>query len=332
MKVIFAGTPEFAAHSLRAILAAGHEVVLVLTQPDRPAGRGLHMQISPVKALAVERGIPVLQPSSLKLNSSDLEKNTLGQTAFETIAQIQFDLMVVVAYGLLIPQTILDLTQTDGRFGCFNVHGSLLPRWRGAAPLQRAIQAGDSETGITIMRMDAGLDTGDQVAIEATPIAPNETSASLHDRLALMGAQLIGQCLAAIQKGQSLARIPQSGNGISYAPKILKSEGVINWHESAIKIDRQIRAFNPFPGASAQLNGEELKIWLSQIVRPNTQLQTIVAGTIFVGNQDEVLVACGEGVLELIQVQKSGGKKMSARAWFLGLVYKTELQFQTALS
>ncbi len=332
MKVIFAGTPEFAAHSLRAILAAGHEVVLVLTQPDRPAGRGLQTQISPVKALAVERGIPVLQPQSLKLKPSDLEKNTFGQAAFEAIAQIQFDLMVVVAYGLLIPQTILDLTEANDRFGCFNVHGSLLPRWRGAAPLQRAIQAGDSDTGITIMRMDGGLDTGDQVAIEVTPIAPNETSASLHDRLALMGAKLISQCLAAIQKGQALTRTPQSLNGISYAPKILKSEGAIDWHASAIKIDRQIRALNPFPGASTQLNGEELKIWLSQIVQPNTQEQTTVVGMIFIGSQNEVLVACGEGVIELLEVQKPGGKKMSARAWFLGLARKSEQQFQNALS
>ncbi|MCE7504872.1 methionyl-tRNA formyltransferase [Polynucleobacter sp. IMCC30063] len=331
MKVIFAGTPEFAAQSLRAILAAGHQVVLVLTQPDRPAGRGMLMQASPVKVLALEHDIPVLQPPSLKIKPGELENNSLVQAAFDAITQTDFDLMVVVAYGLLIPPAILDLTEANGRWGCFNVHASLLPRWRGAAPIQRAIQAGDRQTGITIMRMDAGLDTGDQVALQKTPIAADETSTSLTDRLAIMGAQLITQCLTTLQMGQSLRRMPQANEGVSYAQKILKGEAVVNWSKSANEINRQIRAFNPFPGASTRLNGEVLKIWHSQIASYTMPKEvtagTALVGAIFCGPNGEVLVRCGEGMIELLEVQKPGRNKISARIWFLALEQHPQQQF-----
>ena len=336
MKVIFAGTPAFAAQSLQAILAAGHQVVLVLTQPDRPAGRGMLMQASPVKALAIEHHIPVLQPPSLKIKPGELENNSLAQAAYDAIAEAQFDLMVVVAYGMLIPQAILDLTEANGRWGCFNVHASLLPRWRGAAPIQRAIQAGDTDTGVTIMRMDAGLDTGDQVALLKTPIAANETSISLTDRLGNMGAQLMTQCLATLQMGQSLVRIPQPSEGVSYAQKILKSEAAVNWHLSATAIDRQIRALNPFPGVSANLNGETVKIWHSQIGNNVEQMDALdtafTAGAIFCGAHGEVLVRCGDGVIELLEVQRPGRKKISARSWFLTLAQNSQQQFQNESS
>ena len=336
MKVIFAGTPAFAAQSLQAILAAGHQVVLALTQPDRPAGRGMLMQVSPVKALAIDHHIPVLQPPILKIKPGELENNSLAQAAYDAIAEAQFDLMVVVAYGMLIPQAILDLTEANGRWGCFNVHASLLPRWRGAAPIQRAIQAGDTDTGVTIMRMDAGLDTGDQVALQKTPIAANETSIGLTDRLGIMGAQLMTQCLATLQMGQSLVHIPQPSEGVSYAQKILKSEAVVNWHLSAPEIDRQIRAFNPFPGASANFNGETVKIWHAQIVNNGKQMDALSAalsaGAIFCGAHGEVLVRCGDGVIELLEVQRPGRKKISARNWFLTLAQNSQQQFQNESS
>jgi len=230
----------------------------------------------------------------------------------------------------------LDLSEVNGRWDCFNVHASLLPRWRGAAPLQRAIQAGDIDTGITIMRMDAGLDTGDQVALLKTPIAANETSISLTDRLGNMGAQLITQCLATLQMGQSLVRIPQPSEGVSYAQKILKSEAAVNWHLSATAIDRQIRALNPFPGVSAKLNGETVKIWHAQIGNKVEQMDALntafTAGTIFCGAHGEVLVRCGDGVIELLEVQRPGRKKISARSWFLTLAQNSQQQFQNESS
>lgn len=261
MRVVFAGTPEFAAHALQAIEAAGHTIALVLTQPDRRAGRGMHLHASPVKEFALSKGIPLLQPTSLNTNSADDAKRAEAIAALHVLSQTQFDAMVVVAYGLIIPQSILDLAEQLGRHGAFNIHGSLLPRWRGAAPIQRAIASGDERTGITIMQMDAGLDTGDMVLSEAIDIAPDETSSSLHDRLADMGARLMVRCLAMLDAQAEMPRIPQGEDGMCYAEKIQKAEAEIDWSQSAITIDRLIRAFNPFPGASSTLNGQSLKFW-----------------------------------------------------------------------
>jgi methionyl-tRNA formyltransferase len=247
MKIVFAGTPEFAAQAMRAIEKSGHQIVLALTQPDRRAGRGMHLQASPVKVFAQEKNIPVLQPETLKQNHADLQKRTTAQEAFQYLFDIDFDAMVVVAYGLILPQVILDLASQNGRHGCFNIHASLLPRWRGAAPIQRAIESGDALTGVSIMQMDAGLDTGDTVLVGDLKITPQETSASLHDRLAALGAELMVNALNDLSEGIAISRTPQPIEGVTYAEKILKSEAEIDWHLSAIEIDRRIRAFNPFP-------------------------------------------------------------------------------------
>jgi methionyl-tRNA formyltransferase len=318
MRVIFAGTPDFAAHALEAIEAAGHTIALVLTQPDRRAGRGMHLQASPVKAFALSKGIPVLQPASLNVNSTDKEKKADAIAALRVISATQFDAMVVVAYGLIIPQAILDLAELPGRHGAFNIHGSLLPRWRGAAPIQRAIAAGDMRTGITIMQMDAGLDTGDMVLSEAIDIAPNETSSSLHDRLAALGAGLMVRCLAMLDTQEETPRTPQSEEGMCYAEKIQKTEAEIDWTQDAITIDRLIRAFNPFPGASSTLNGQSLKFWCT---RPLTKLLADQyqgshhPGSIVGKSKDGFVVWCKDSALEVLEIQKPGGRRMSAAQW-----------------
>jgi methionyl-tRNA formyltransferase len=318
MRVIFAGTPDFAAHALEAIEAAGHTIALVLTQPDRRAGRGMHLQASPVKAFALSKGIPVLQPASLNVNSTDKEKKADAIAALRVISATQFDAMVVVAYGLIIPQAILDLAELPGRHGAFNIHDSLLPRWRGAAPIQRAIAAGDMRTGITIMQMDAGLDTGDMVLSEAIDIAPNETSSSLHDRLAALGAGLMVRCLAMLDTQEETPRTPQSEEGMCYAEKIQKTEAEIDWTQDAITIDRLIRAFNPFPGASSTLNGQSLKFWCA---RPLTKLLADQyqgshrPGSIVGKSKDGFVVWCKDSALEVLEIQKPGGRRMSAAQW-----------------
>lgn len=318
MRVVFAGTPEFAAHALRAIEAAGHTIVLVMTQPDRRAGRGMQLQASPVKEFALSKRMPLLQVSSLKRSSADPQKKEEACSAYEILSQTEFDVMVVVAYGLIIPQDILDITEQQGRHGAFNIHGSLLPRWRGAAPIQRAIEAGDLETGITIMRMDAGLDTGDMVFSKAIPIHPNETSADLHDRLAKLGAELMVQCLAQLESGKGLIRTQQPSEGVCYAEKIQKAEAEIDWNQSARCVDRRIRAFNPFPGASTLMRDQVIKVWRSSVAaapKENTAANQSSPGTI-VGRGDKgVLVVCGEGVLEIEEVQKPSGKRVSALQW-----------------
>ena len=269
MKIVFAGTPEFAAQAMRAIEKSGYQIVLALTQPDRRAGRGMHLQASPVKVFAQEKNIPVLQPETLKQNHADLQKRTAAQEVFQYLSAIDFDAMVVVAYGLILPQAILDLASQNGRHGCFNIHASVLPRWRGAAPIQRAIESGDADTGVSIMQMDAGLDTGDTVLAGDLKITPQETSASLHDRLAALGAALIVKTLNDLNEGIGITRTPQPVVGVTYAEKILKSEAEIDWHLSAIEIDRRIRAFNPFPGSTSSLDGEQMKFWNSRL--PNNQ-------------------------------------------------------------
>jgi len=313
MKIVFAGTPEFAAQAMRAIHNAGHEIVLALTQPDRRAGRGMHLQASPVKEFALEKNIPVLQPETLKSNHSDTVKKAQAEEAIKQLSEIEFDAMVVVAYGLILPQEVLDITQRPGRYGSFNIHASLLPRWRGAAPIQRAIEAGDSKTGVCIMQMDAGLDTGDTVLIDDLEIKPEETSASLHDRLSVLGAKLIVDVLQTLQDGNELIKTPQAISGMNYAEKILKNEAEIDWHLGASQIDCRIRAFNPFPGAVSTLAGSVIKLWNSTIPKKDAFIETGSAGEILGFSENGVYIQCGQGVIEVFEMQKPGGKKMSAK-------------------
>ena len=313
MKIVFAGTPEFSAQAMRAIYCAGHEIVLALTQPDRRAGRGMHLQASPVKEFALENHIPVLQPETLKSNHSDLTKRAQALEVYQQLSELEFDAMVVVAYGLILPQDILDITQLPGRHGSFNIHASLLPRWRGAAPIQRAIQMGDQKTGVCIMQMDAGLDTGDTVLIADLEIRPEETSGSLHDRLSVLGAKLIVEVLQSIQEGKAPVKISQPTVGITYAEKILKTEAQIDWGLSANEIDCRIRAFNPFPGATSKLGNDVVKFWNSRLPKPGACSESGVIGQVLGFSEDGVYVQCGKGVVEVFEMQKPGGKKVSAR-------------------
>jgi len=295
MKLIFAGTPEFAAQALSAIVAAGHEVALVLTQPDRPAGRGMALQPSAVKKVALAHDIEVFQPLTLK----DAE-------AQAKIAAVGAEVMVVAAYGLILPQAVLDMP----RFGCLNIHGSLLPRWRGAAPIQRALLAGDTETGVCIMQMEAGLDTGPVLLRGAFPIEASDTTASLHDRLAELGARL---CVEALGK-LPLPAEPQPSVGVTYAHKIEKAEAVIDWSKSAAELDRHIRAFNPFPGAQASFGGgQTVKLWLATPVAGNGP-----AGSVLAVDKKQVVIACGAGALAVSELQKAGGKRLPVQQFLAG--------------
>lgn len=294
MKLIFAGTPEFAAQSLRAILSTENQVVLVLTQPNRPAGRGMVLQPSAVKQVACEHGIEVFQPPTLR-----------DPAAQARLAAVGADAMVVAAYGLILPQTVLDLP----RHGCINIHASLLPRWRGAAPIQRAIQAGDTETGVCIMQMEAGLDTGPVLLREALPIAEGDTAASLHDRLAELGARLIVDAL----RNLPLTPCPQPSDGVTYAAKIDKAESMLDWRLPALQLSRQVRAFNPFPGTLAYLDGTSMKIW-----KAVPDANGGVPGTVLSANKDGIVVACGEGALRLCELQKAGGKRLVAGQFLAG--------------
>lgn len=294
MKLIFAGTPEFAALALTAIVQAGHEVVLVLTQPDRPAGRGMALHASPVKQRALAAGIEVFQPLTLK-----------DAAAQERLRAVEADAMVVAAYGLILPQAVLDLP----RFGCLNIHASLLPRWRGAAPIQRAILAGDRETGVCIMQMEAGLDTGPVLLSATLPIAGDDTSATLHDKLATLGAQLIVDALARLP----LPAQTQSDAGITYATKIEKSEASLDWRQSATILDRRIRAFNPFPGAISSLDGGSLKIWCAEATDDSGE-----PGVVLAVDKRGIVVACGDGALRLTELQKAGGKRLPVKQFLAG--------------
>lgn len=304
MRVVFAGTPEFAAVALDALLAAGFTVPLVLTQPDRPAGRGMKLQASPVKQRALAAGIPVAQPQGLKL---DGKYATDAAAAREALLAAQADVMVVAAYGLILPQWTLGLP----RLGCLNIHGSLLPRWRGAAPIHRAIEAGDEATGITIMQMDAGLDTGDMLLVEREAILPDDTTAALHDRLARLGGRLIVEALEMAACG-GLTATPQPEEGVNYAHKIEKAEASIDWTEPATQIARRIRAFDPFPGTTFLWPGdkgpETVKLWAAGVVPASGR-----AGEILQAQGDLLIVACGEQALALHTLQKPGGKRISAR-------------------
>jgi len=315
MKVVFAGTPEFAANALRTIYQAGHSIELILTQPDRPAGRGMQLQASPVKKYALEKNILCLQPESLNAQNIDTHKKSQALAALNVLSELDFDVMVVVAYGLLLPKEVLDLANDKQRFGCYNIHASLLPRWRGAAPIQRAIEAGDSKTGVAIMLMDAGLDTGDVVTSEAIEILPTDTTSSLQDRLAVLGANLIVQCLSECAKGGRPKASPQPKDGVTYAQKIKKAEGAIDWSRSAKQLDQQIRALNPSPGANTVYKGETLKIWFSQAYSPSENANLLLPGTVLGKSDAGMLVQCGNGILEVLQIQKPGGKKVAALAW-----------------
>jgi len=302
LRVAFAGTPEFAAVALEAILAAGHTVPLVLTQPDRPAGRGMKLQASPVKQLAQQHGLPVAQPHSLRLDGKYPDE---AAAARDALLAAQPDVMVVAAYGLILPQWTLDLP----RLGCLNIHASLLPRWRGAAPIHRAIEAGDTETGITIMQMDAGLDTGDMLLIGAEPIRADDTTAVLHDRLAALGGRLIVDALA--QAG-TLVRTPQPAEGVNYAHKIEKAEAAIDWSQSAAVIERRVRAFDPFPGCTFVLPTEKgpevVKLWRASVVPASGS-----PGEVLHAQGETLVVACGEQALALHTLQRPGGKRVAVR-------------------
>ena len=315
MKIVFAGTPEFAAQAMRAIDAAGHQIVLVLTQPDRRSGRGMHVQASPVKIFALEKNIPVLQPVSLRRNSVDPEKQAEAEAAYQQLSKTDFDVMVVVAYGLILPQDVLDIAESNLRHGCFNIHASILPRWRGAAPIQRSIEHGDSKTGVSIMKMDVGLDTGDTVLVREIAIADDETSASLHDRLAKLGAESIVEALSTLKQGASLIKTPQAGEDIRYAEKILKSEAEIDWQLSATEIDRRIRAFNPFPGATSNLDGTPIKFWNSRVSHSGDHSQIGQIGEVLGFSKEAAFIQCGQGVIEVLEMQKPGGKRMNAVAY-----------------
>jgi len=391
-RVVFAGTPEFARVALAQLLAAGFEVPLVLTQPDRPAGRGLKLHASPVKQLAEQHGIPVAQPRSLRLDGKYPEDAAAARAALQAA---RADVMVVAAYGLILPQWVLDdmsaarppegakapsggsatgaaverggllsaarppegakapsggsatgaAVERGGLLsaarppegakapsggsatgaavergglglGCLNIHASLLPRWRGAAPIHRAIEAGDARTGITIMQMDAGLDTGDMLLVQALPIGPRATTASLHDELAALGGQLIVQALQLAGQG-ALRPVPQPAEGVSYAHKIDKHEAAIDWRQPAALIERRIRAFDPFPGASTTLGDAVIKLWRSEI---DSCLRTPDArcGQIFAINDAGITVACGDGALRLTELQRPGGKRLPAREFLRG--------------
>ena len=308
MKVVFAGTPEFAATALKALFAAGFEIPLVLTQPDRPAGRGMHLQPSPVKQFAVSHQIPVAQPVSLRLDGKHADE---AHAAHELLRATDFDVMVVAAYGLILPPSILSLPG----YGFINIHASLLPRWRGAAPIHRAIEAGDAETGITIMQMDEGLDTGAMLMHQSLPIADSDTTGSLHDKLAAMGGEMIVDALRRL-KDKGLTATPQPDVGVTYAAKISKQEATLDFTRSAEQLVRKIRAFNPFPGAVADFDGTPVKIWQADIA-PASPLHE--PGKILAADpQTGVLVVCGEGVLRLTELQKPGGKRLPAAEFLKG--------------
>ncbi|MEJ2791030.1 MULTISPECIES: methionyl-tRNA formyltransferase [unclassified Pseudoxanthomonas] len=293
MRIVFAGTPAFAVPSLRAA-HAHHEVVAVYTQPDRPAGRGRGLTPSPVKLEAIQRGIPVLQPLSLRKKSTQ-----------DALREMQPDVMVVVAYGLILPQAVLDIPQ----YGCWNVHASLLPRWRGAAPIQRAIEAGDTETGVCLMQMEAGLDTGPVLLAQSMPIGPEDTGGQLHDRLSDLGAQVLRDALGLLRAGVRLPPHPQAEEGVAYAHKLDKAEAKLDWSQPAGVLARKVRAFNPWPVAEAQVAGERLRIHGAVVV---DQSHDATPGTLLAAGRQGLDIACGVGVLRLRVVQREGGKAITA--------------------
>ena len=299
MKVIFAGTPAFAAAALKAIAAAGFEIPLVLTQPDRPKGRGMQLAPSPVKQAALELGLRVAQPEKLRNNAE----------ALQMLKEVKADVMVVAAYGLILPQDVLDTP----KHGCLNIHASLLPRWRGAAPIQRAIEAGDAETGVCIMQMDIGLDTGDVVSEHRYAIQPTDTANEVHDALMSLGAAAIVADLQQLKTEGRLKSVKQPEEGVTYAQKLSKEEARINWNESAAVIERKIRAFNPVPAAWVEYQGKPMKIWRAEAVAQQGR-----AGEVLSCSSDGLIVACGANALKITELQPSGGKRMDIAAFAAG--------------
>lgn len=308
LKIIFAGTPDFAASALAAILAHGYEVVAVLTQPDRPSGRGMKLSVSSVKQLALQHGLPVWQPPTLK--TDDIQQQ---------LAELDADLMVVAAYGLILPKSVLKIP----RLGCLNIHASLLPRWRGAAPIQRAILAGDTETGITIMQMDEGLDTGAMLLKKTCPIVAKDNAATLHDRLAELGASAILEVLQGVANNQLVAEI-QNGLLATYASKLSKNEARIDWTKSAVEIERNVRGYYPFPGALSEMKSTVIKVWQATVI------QDVCAepGVIIQADKERLLVACGTGGLNLEILQRPGGNALPAAQFLQGFPIQAGDQFQ----
>ena len=307
MKLIFAGTPEFAVPALQALIEAGHEVALVLTQPDRPAGRGMKLTASPVKKLALQHGLPVYQPGTLREASSH-----------SPLATVEAEAMIVAAYGLILPQAVLDLP----RHGCFNIHASLLPRWRGAAPIQRALLAGDSETGVTIMQMVMALDAGAMLKKVAVPIGEHDTAQSLHDALSGLGAALMVQTLADLTQG-ALSAQAQDAAQVTYAEKLRKDEAPLDWRRPADELARQVRAFNPFPVAQARWQGEVWRLWMAQAHSASSSAEP---GAV-VSCERDLIVACGSGALRITELQRAGGKRLSAADFLSGNPIRTGERF-----
>ena len=297
MKIIFAGTPEFAVPALAALIAAGHQIVMVLTQPDRPAGRGMKLKASPVKVLAEQHGLHVFQPETLK--------DTAVQAQIEAV---HADVMIVAAYGLIIPTVVLNMP----KFGCYNIHASLLPRWRGAAPIHRSLLVGDAETGVTIMEVVPALDAGAMVSKGAVPITENDTTQTLHDALSKTGADLMVQAMAELEENGSLPATPQDESLVTYAHKLEKSEAAIDWQKSAVELSLQVRAFNPFPVAQGILKGEVCRIWMATAKEGKAKVGEIVS------LQDGVTVGCGDGLLHITELQAPGGRRLSAQAFVQG--------------
>jgi len=297
LRLVFAGTPEFAVPSLHACLASGAQVVAAYTQPDRPAGRGRKLAASPVKQAAVAAGIAVEQPETLR-----------DESVRARLREYAPDLLVVVAYGLILPKAVLALP----RLGCWNVHASLLPRWRGAAPIQRAILAGDGETGVDLMQMEAGLDTGPVLLEKRTPIAADDTGGRLHDRLAELGAQALAEGLAQVLGGGMLVATPQAADGVTYAHKLDKAEARLDWNEAAAALARKVRAFDPWPVAEAEIHGERLRIWSAT---PIGQVADAVPGSLVATHRDAIDVATGDGVLRIHELQREGGRRVAVRDW-----------------
>lgn len=307
MKIIFAGTPEFAAVALHTLHEAGFEIPLVLTQPDRPAGRGLQLQASPVKQFAVAHNIPVAQPVSLRL---DGKYPNVAKEAHELLHATKHDVMVVAAYGLILPRSVLDIPQ----HGCINIHASLLPRWRGAAPIHRAIEAGDAETGVTIMQMEEGLDTGSMLLMERQPIAADDTTGSLHDKLTALGGHLVVEAIRKLEQG-ALQATPQPDEGANYAAKIAKEEAMLDFAQPAQVLARKIRAFNPFPGAFGSFDGTQVKLWCAEVL---DALQGNVGQVLAANAKDGVIIACGQGALRVTELQKPGGKRLPVAEFLKG--------------
>lgn len=297
MKIIFAGTPEFAVPALAALIEAGHKIVMVLTQPDRPAGRGMKIKASPVKVLATQHQLNVFQPETLK-----------DQSVQTRIAEMDADVMIVAAYGLIIPTVTLNAS----RFGCYNIHASLLPRWRGAAPIHRALLAGDTETGVTIMEVVPALDAGAMVSQGIVPITDTDTTQTLHDALSTIGAELMVVAMATLERTGSLVAVPQDEALVTYAHKLEKSEAAIDWQNTAIDISRQVRGFNPFPVAQSMLKDEVCRIWMATAKVGNARVGEIV------NVHDGITVGCGEGLLHITELQTPGGKRLNSQAFVQG--------------